>query len=99
MRLIDADKIPYFEAVNDNLENTGKFYARREDIDALPTIDEEEEIICLRNENDELSTMIKLNKDIIKEKQHENELRYRDGIINGLKYAIRYYRTGGDNNS
>lgn len=99
MRLIDADKIPYFEAVNDNLENTGKFYATRDAINALPTIDEKEEIICLRKENDELSAMIKLNEDIIKEKQHKNELRYRDGIIYGLKYAIRYHRTGGDNNS
>ena len=38
MRLIDADKIPYVEAVKDTLEPSGKFYARREDICAMPTI-------------------------------------------------------------
>ena len=38
MRLVDADKIPYVEAVKDNLEPSGEFYARREDICAMPTI-------------------------------------------------------------
>ena len=38
MRLIDADKVPYVEAVKDTLEPSGEFYARREDIRAMPTI-------------------------------------------------------------
>jgi len=38
MRPIDADKIPYVEAVKDTLEPSGEFYARREDIRAMPTI-------------------------------------------------------------
>ena len=38
MRLVDVDKIPYVEAVKDNLEPSGEFYARREDICAMPTI-------------------------------------------------------------
>ena len=38
MRPIDADKIPYVEAVKDTLEPSGEFYARREDICAMPTI-------------------------------------------------------------
>lgn len=42
MRPIDADKIPYVEAVKDTLEPSGKFYARREDIRALPTIEPEQ---------------------------------------------------------
>lgn len=41
MRTIDADAIPYVEAVDgDTFEGTGKLYARKEDIDALPTIEE-----------------------------------------------------------
>lgn len=43
--------------------------------------------------------MSRLKEEVIKEKQHKNEPRYRDGIICELKYAIRYHRTGGDNNS
>ena len=42
MRPIDADKTPYVEAVKDTLEPSGKFYARREDIRALPTIEPEQ---------------------------------------------------------
>ena len=40
-RLIDANAILYCEAVDgDTFEGTGKLYARKEDIDALPTIEE-----------------------------------------------------------
>lgn len=40
-RLIDANAILYSEAVDgDTFEGTGKLYARKEDIDALPTIEE-----------------------------------------------------------
>jgi len=38
MRLIDADKIPYIVAITDTFEPSGEFYARREDICAMPTI-------------------------------------------------------------
>lgn len=41
MRLIDADKIVYYESIDaDTLAGTGKFYAPRELIDAMPTIEE-----------------------------------------------------------
>lgn len=99
MRLIDADKIPYLESVNDSSEGTGIFFARREVIDTLPTIDEKEEVKRLEKHIDELDAVIRLKEDVIRERQHENELRFRDGIIYGLKYAIRYHGTGGDNNS
>lgn len=40
-RLIDANAILYVEAVDgDTYEGTGKLYARKKDIDALPTIEE-----------------------------------------------------------
>lgn len=40
-RLIDANAILYVEAVDgDTFEGTGKLYARKKDIDALPTIEE-----------------------------------------------------------
>ena len=45
MRLIDADKVPYVEAVKDTLEPSGEFYARREDIRAMPTIKPEQQWI------------------------------------------------------
>ena len=39
-RLIDANAIPYVEAVDgDTFKGTGKLYALKEDIDALPTIE------------------------------------------------------------
>lgn len=40
-RCIDADKIPYVQAITDTFEPSGKFYARREDIAAMPTIEPE----------------------------------------------------------
>ena len=40
-RLIDADEIPYIQAINESFEPTGEFYARREDIAAMPTIEPE----------------------------------------------------------
>lgn len=41
MRLIDADKIVYYESIDaDTLAGTGKFYAPRELIDAMPTIED-----------------------------------------------------------
>ena len=102
MRIIDADKIPFFEAVNsESFKGTGNFYADKKDIDALPTIDtpEKDMLEKYRMKIDDLNAVIRLKEEVIKEKQHKNELRYRDGIIYGLKYAIRYHRTGGDNNS
>ena len=45
MRLIDADKVPYVEAVKDTLEPSGEFYARREDIRAMPTIEPKQQWI------------------------------------------------------
>lgn len=40
-RLINANAILYIEAVDgDTFEGTGKLYARKEDIDALPIIEE-----------------------------------------------------------
>ena len=45
MRPIDADKILYFEAITDTFEPSGEFYARREDIRAMPTIKPESQWI------------------------------------------------------
>ena len=41
MRAIDADEILYIQAISEFFEPTGKFFARREDIDAMPTIEPE----------------------------------------------------------
>lgn len=47
MRSIDADKIVYYESIDaDTLAGTGKFYAPRELIDAMPTIEPERWIPC-----------------------------------------------------
>ena len=102
MRIIDADKIPYVETLDaETMQGNGRFYARREAVDALPTVDMPESDILekYRMKIDDLNAVIRLKEEVIREKQHKNEMRYRDGIIYGLKYAIRYHGTGGDNNS
>lgn len=92
MRLIDADKIPFFEAVNsESLKGTGNFYADKKNIDALPTIDmpESDMLKKYRMKVGDLETVISHKDRIIAGERHKNELKYRDGVIYGLKYALR----------
>ena len=92
MRLIDADKIPYVETLDaETMQGNGRFYARREDVDALPTVDMPESDILekYRMKVRDLETVISHKDRIIAGERHKNELKYRDGVIYGLKYALR----------
>ena len=62
MRLIDADAIPYVEAINSETSNgTGDFYANRNDVDALPTILSEHMIGLTEGEAFAIAEFINMN--------------------------------------
>ena len=49
----------------------------------------EEECRNLKEELHEAHLAVEHNRHLTDEEQHKVELRYRDGMIEGLKYAIR----------
>lgn len=62
MRPIDADAIPYVEAINsETLKGTGDFYASRNDVDALPTILSEHTIGLTKGEASAIAEFIDMN--------------------------------------